>query len=107
MDISHDRKFVSWVLTPFSTIVQSYNGGLFIYPYVSCLSYTNTPHKSISKQLAAFPYRFLAFGGGLMTIVVVTFFKRRKECLSSFGSKFNRLDYQTAAYLTELWGLGS
>ena len=47
-------------ITPFSTIFQSCNGGQFIYPRASPLSYRRTPHYSLCKQLASFPRRLLS-----------------------------------------------
>ena len=44
---------IGWGLTLFSTIYQ----WPVTYSCVSCLSHTSTPHNSLSKQLAAFPYR--------------------------------------------------
>ena len=47
-------------LTPFSTFVQSYHVDLFTYLCVSWYSHTSPIHRSLSKQLAAFPHRLLA-----------------------------------------------
>ena len=52
-DFASQTHVIDFGLTPFSTISQSYNGGMFTYPCVSWLSHTSTPHNMLSKQLAA------------------------------------------------------
>ena len=48
------------VFNAVSTIVQSYQGGLFTNSYVSWRSHTSTSYNISSKQLAAFPHRLIA-----------------------------------------------
>ena len=54
----HDiKKLIDWRLRTFQQFFQSYHNGQFTYSCVFWLSLTSTPHKSFSKQLAAFPHR--------------------------------------------------
>ena len=82
---------------------QSYHDGQFTYSCVFQLSHTST-HNILSKPLAAFPHRLWAHWW--MTLVTVTFVKRRKECWPSWESNSQPLNWQPLSFSTELLVLG-